>query len=49
MMQMRQATSHDYDGILKLWGQSVLATHDFLKQEDLPGDKEGNPFIFSPS
>lgn len=46
MIQMRQATSHDYDGILKLWEQSVLATHDFLKQEDLQAIKKEIPSYF---
>ncbi|KPN96330.1 GNAT family N-acetyltransferase [Lysinibacillus sp. ZYM-1] len=45
-MQMRQATSHDYEDILNLWEQSVLATHDFLKLEDLQAIKKEIPAYF---
>lgn len=33
-VNQRQATSNDYEDILKLWEKSVFATHDFVKFED---------------
>lgn len=34
-MEIRAASEADYAAILRIWENSVRATHDFLKEEDL--------------
>ncbi|MCT3358449.1 GNAT family N-acetyltransferase [Latilactobacillus curvatus] len=47
MLTNQLATASDYQLILNIWEQSVLATHDFLKPDDLNFYKEQIPQFFN--
>ncbi len=42
-MEIRRARENDYSSILSLWERSVIATHHFLKAEDLQDIKKEIP------
>lgn len=44
---IRQLTPTDYPRLLEIWESAVLATHDFLKEEDFAYYKENLPTYFS--
>ncbi len=47
-MEIRAAIEADYPAILRIWENSVRATHDFLKEEDLQLYKKLIPTAYLP-
>ncbi|SFN19582.1 putative acetyltransferase [Paenimyroides ummariense] len=47
-MKIRKADKKDYSRIMEIWESSVIATHDFLKQEDFELFKNLIPDEFLP-
>ncbi len=46
MMNFRKASQNDYDTILHIWEESVLATHHFLTDKDREEIKNEIPSYF---
>ncbi|MDM1044638.1 GNAT family N-acetyltransferase [Myroides sp. 1354] len=44
---IRQINTRDYPRLLEIWESAVLATHNFLKEEDFTYYKENLPNYFS--
>ena len=48
VMEIRAALEADYPAIMRIWENSVRATHDFLKEEDLQLYKKLIPIAYLP-